>query len=100
MAGLNAYNEAGIFLSSHTVPSNETSARGVPVFTTACQVIRRAKTFDTAVELFRAFRPPTGWSYTLASTKERRVGTVELVEPALVRARVDGRLPCANQPLS
>jgi hypothetical protein len=76
--GLNAYNEAGIFLASHTVPSNETSARGVPVFTTACQVIRRAKTFDTAVELFRAFRPPTGWSYTLASTKERRVGTVEL----------------------
>lgn len=77
-AGLNAYNEAGIFLSSHTVPTWEVSARGVPVFTTASQVIRRARTFDMAVELFRAFRPPTGWSYFLASTKERRVGTVEL----------------------
>lgn len=77
-AGLNAYNAEGIFLASHTVPTYEMSARGVPVFTTASQVIRRAKNFDMAVELFRALRPPTGWSYTLISTKERRVGTVEL----------------------
>jgi tetratricopeptide (TPR) repeat protein len=83
-AGLNAYNEAGIFLGSHTVPTSEMSARGVPVFATASQVIRRAKSFDTAVELFRAFPPPTGWAYTLVSTKERRVGTVELTNQRTV----------------
>ena len=76
--GLNAINESGIFLASHTVPSDHVAIKGVPVFTTANQVIRLATSFETAVEMFRWFRPPTGWSYLIVSTNERRVGTVEM----------------------
>ena len=77
-AGLNGYNESGIFISSHTVPTKDVAVRAVPVFTRANLVIRRATSFDMAVELFREMRPPTGWAYFLASVKERRFGTVEL----------------------
>lgn len=83
-AGLNAYNEAGIFLTSHIVPTTEMSSRGVPVFMTANQVIRRAKNFDMAIEIFKDFRPPSGWAYLLASTKENRIATVEISNQDIV----------------
>jgi hypothetical protein len=41
-------------------------------------VIRHAQSFDAAVDLFQQFRAPSGWVYLLVSSKERRVGTVEI----------------------
>lgn len=77
-AGLNAMNESGIFISVHTIPTEEVSAKGVPAFIIGTEISRHAKTFDEAVEIFKRFKPPTGWSYLLASTKEGRVASVEL----------------------
>ncbi|MCE9546728.1 MAG: hypothetical protein K8T25_14710 [Planctomycetia bacterium] len=76
--GTTAYNEAGIFMSSHTIPTTDVSVHGVPAFITANQAVRYAKTFDDVVDLFRRMPPPTGWGFFVSSTREGRVGTIEM----------------------
>jgi Acyl-coenzyme A:6-aminopenicillanic acid acyl-transferase len=77
-AGITAYNEAGIFLASHVVPSDEIALRGVPAIVAADQIIRRATTLDEAADLFRQLPPPAGWSYLVASTSEGKIASVEM----------------------
>src|SRR5262245_5747766 len=77
-AGITAYNEAGIFLASHVVPSDEIGLRGVPAIMAADQVIRRGTALDEAADLFRQLPPPAGWSYLVASTSEGKVASVEM----------------------
>jgi hypothetical protein len=77
-AGITAYNEAGIFLASHVVPSDEIALRGVPAIMAADQIIRRATTLDEAADLFRQLSPPAGWSYLVVSTSEGKVASVEM----------------------
>jgi len=77
-AGLQSYNESGIFLGSHTVPTGDVSTAGAPVFVVVEGILSRAKTFDEAVALLKDNLPSTGYGYTLVSTKEKRAGTVEL----------------------
>lgn len=76
-SGLNGYNESGLFVGTHSIPSTEVSPRGVPVFTSAQRVIREAHTFGEAVDLFRQYPTAAGWGYILVSAKEGRVGSVE-----------------------
>lgn len=89
-AGMNGYNEAGIFVATHSVPSTEVSARGVPVFATAQHVIREARTFDEALTMFRQAPSAAGWGYMLASTKENRVATLELSNKQVVVRESEG----------
>lgn len=77
-AGITAFNEAGLFLAAHTVPTTDAAVFGVPAFVTANEVIRRATTFDAAVDAFRRLPPASGWAYLLASVRERRLATLEL----------------------
>ena len=77
-AGITGYNEAGIFLSSHVVPSTQVSLNGVAAFTTANLALRQARTFDEATKLLGRFSPLAGWTYFVASTREGRVGSVEM----------------------
>src|SRR5205823_10926774 len=77
-AGITAYNEAGIFLASHVVPSDEVALYGVPAIVAADQIIRRATTFDEAAGLFRQLPPLAGWNYLLVSTSEGKVASLEM----------------------
>src|SRR4029079_2508689 len=65
-AGITSYNEAGIFLASHVVPSDEIGFHGVPVIVAGDQIIRRATTLDEVAALFRQLPPLAGWTYLVA----------------------------------
>jgi tetratricopeptide (TPR) repeat protein len=89
-SGLNGYNESGLFVATHSIPSTEVSASGVPVFTTAQHAIRHAHTFDEAVSIFRLAPPAAGWGYILVSAKEGRVGTLECTNKRIVVRESEG----------
>jgi tetratricopeptide (TPR) repeat protein len=77
-AGITAYNEAGIFLASHVVPSHEIGLHGVPAMVAADHIIRQATTLDEAAELFRRLPPLAGWNYLVASANEGKVASLEM----------------------
>jgi len=77
-AGITAYNEAGIFLASHVVPSVEVALHGIPAMVAADQIIRRATTFEETADLFRRLPPLAGWNYLVVSTNEGKVATLEM----------------------
>lgn len=76
-AGITSYNESGIFVALHTIPSRETSPSGTSALHIATEVIRQARSFDEAVEIFRQFKSPVGWAFHLVSSKEKRAATIE-----------------------
>ncbi len=75
---LTAVNESGIYIAGHIVPTAESSFDGTPIFFAAADVIKQARTFDEAVQLFSKMRTTHGWGYVLASFNEKRAGTVEM----------------------
>lgn len=77
-AGITSYNDSGIYLALHTIPSRETSPSGTSALHMATEVIRQARNFDEAVEIFSRFRSPVGWAFHLVSAKEKRAATIEL----------------------
>jgi predicted choloylglycine hydrolase len=78
VAGVVGMNESGLYLGIHTIPTLEVSEDGFPTFMLGQYVLKMAKSFDEAVELFKKHRTAAGWAYTLVSTKENRMGIVEL----------------------
>jgi tetratricopeptide (TPR) repeat protein len=90
-AGITSYNEGGLFLSSHTVPTHDVSSHGVSAFVTANQVIRRVSKVSEAVNLFRQFPPPSGWSYLAVNTRSGEVGTIEMSHGATTLRPADGQ---------
>jgi hypothetical protein len=78
MAGVVGYNESGLFLGVHTVPTLDVSEKGNPVFFVGQKVLKDAKTFDEAVHIFEQYKPAAGWTYTLVSAKEKRHASIEL----------------------
>ncbi len=78
MAGVVGFNESGIFIGVHTIPTTQVSKKGNPIFGVGQYVLRNARSFDEAVALFRKMKPAAGWTYTLVSTREGRSGSVEL----------------------
>jgi len=77
-AGVIGFNESGIFLGVHTIPTKDVSTSGNPVFQVGHEIIRLARTFDEAVALFEKYKPAAGWTYTLASVQENRMASIEL----------------------
>ena len=77
-AGVIGYNESGLFIGVHTIPTAEVSTSGNPVFLVGQEVMRYAKTFDEAVAIFEKYKPAAGWTYTLASVYENRIASIEL----------------------
>lgn len=77
-AGVVGYNNAGLFLGVHTIPTWDTSENGNPVFDVGQYVLRNAKSFDEAIDIFKNRLPGAGWAYTLVSTFENRSATIEL----------------------
>jgi tetratricopeptide (TPR) repeat protein len=91
--GLVSLNEAGIFIGVHTIPANKVSTEGVPVFMIANRVMRNADSFDKAVEIFGAANTNGGWTYSIASVKEKKYGTLEFhAEGVSLRAANDSGL--------
>ncbi|NBV49712.1 hypothetical protein EBR78_00680 [bacterium] len=90
-AGVIAYNESGLFIGVHTIPTTEVSTSGHPVFLVGQEVMRSAHNFDEAVAIFEKYKPAAGWTYTLASVKENRMASIELTHQRIsVReAKVD-----------
>lgn len=78
VAGVVGMNESGLYLGIHTIPTLEVSEDGFPAFILGQYVLKKAKNFDEAVEIFKQHRTAAGWAYTLVSTKENRMGIVEL----------------------
>jgi predicted choloylglycine hydrolase len=77
-AGVCGLNESGIYLAVHTVLTQHVSPRGTPIFMIGQEVLRKASTFDEALEMLEKQRPAAGWSYHLVSTRENRVATLEM----------------------
>lgn len=77
-AGVAAFNESGLYIGSHTVPSTEVSTDAVPAFFIANEVMAKARTFDEALRIFRERTAESGWTYVLYSAKEHRLASVEI----------------------
>lgn len=77
-AGVAAINESGIYVGSHTVPTDAVSTEAVPAYFISQAVVANARTFDEALTIFRAVRAETGWTFVLASTREGRIASVEM----------------------
>ncbi|MEZ4749120.1 MAG: C45 family peptidase [Bdellovibrionota bacterium] len=100
-AGFQAINESGIFVGVHTIPTTETNMEGVPAFLLASEVIRHAKTFDEAADIFKLYHVPSGYAYTLVSTREKKAAAVELSGAhTFVRMSSGGKHIQTNQYLS
>lgn len=76
-AGITSYNEAGLFLASHVVPSRDVSLNGVPVFLTADLAASRGTSFDSTARLFRELPCQGGWAYLVADMKAKHVSSLE-----------------------
>lgn len=77
-AGITAYNESGIFLALHTIPSRDTSASGQSYLSIFTEVIRKARSFDEAIALLKKSKSSIAWAVHLVSTKEKRAATIEV----------------------
>jgi tetratricopeptide (TPR) repeat protein len=77
-AGVFAMNESGIFIGNHTAPTTDVSKDGRPSFMVAEEILRQATTLQQALDLFAKNPPAAGWNFMLASSRERRVATIEL----------------------
>lgn len=75
---MTAFNESGIYIGSHLIPTEETSFRGTPIYFHAAEVLKKARTFDEAVALFRAEPTTVGWCFLVGSFQEKRFATVEM----------------------
>lgn len=75
--GVTSYNEAGLFLASHVVPSSDASFSGMPALVTADVATSQAKSVEQAAELFRLLPSPAGWSYLATDTRRHEVGSLE-----------------------
>jgi hypothetical protein len=82
-AGVVGFNASGLYLGIHTIPTAQVSKAGLPAFYIGEQVLRHARSFDQAVNLFRTMKPAAGWTYTLVSTGERRAASVEITNQGM-----------------
>lgn len=89
-AGVVGYNQSGIYLGVHTIPTWDTSMQGHPVFDVGQFVLRNAKNLDEALEIFKSMPPAAGWAYTLVSSKEYRSASIELSNNAIAIRETSG----------
>lgn len=77
-AGILAFNASGLYIGAHTIPTANVSTNAVPAHFLANEVITSAHSMDEALAIFRSHPVESGWTYTLISTKENLVASVEL----------------------
>lgn len=75
--GVTSYNEAGLFLASHVVPSSNGSLSGVPALVTADLATSNASSLSAAADLFRRLPSAAGWSYLAVDCQQREIGSLE-----------------------
>ena len=75
--GVTSYNEAGLFLASHVVPSSDSSLGGVPALITADLATSQAKSLTDAAEVFRSLPSQAGWGYLAVDCNRGEVATLE-----------------------
>lgn len=78
IGGLTAINESGIYIATHTIPTTDVAAEGRTIFWAGELIMQQAKTFDDVVGILESSPPPTGWTYFVVSSKERKIGTIEM----------------------
>lgn len=88
--GVCGFNEHGIYLAIHTVPTKHVSSARLPVFLVGQHVLRTAKTFDEVETILADSKPAAGWSYHVVSTKERRAASFELCAERVERLDATG----------
>ena len=76
-AGVAGFNESGLYVGIHTMPTHEVSPSGAPAFMIGHQTVKRATNFEQALELLTKRTTAAGWSYFVVSTKEKKAATVE-----------------------
>jgi len=77
-AGVLAFNESGLYIGAHTVPSTAVDTDAVPAFFIAGDVMAHAHNFDEAIEIFRRHRAESGWTYVVMSVNEGKIASVEI----------------------
>ena len=96
-AGVTAMNEAGLTLSLNMNYSTAVSTGGTPVVAIGHEVLRRARSLKEAVEILNRFPRSAGWSFLVASHRERNAVVVECDATSLsVRAAKAGRIVATN----
>lgn len=76
--GVIGFNESGLFLGIHTIPTLDVSAKGNIAFLVGQAVMRKARNIDEAVAIFKKHKTAAGWTFTLASVRENRVVAIEI----------------------
>lgn len=77
-AGVIGFNESGLFVGIHTIPTLDVSAKGNIAFLVGQAVMRKARNIDEAVAIFKKHKTAAGWTFTVASVRENRVVAVEI----------------------
>ncbi len=77
ISGVLGYNESGIYLGVHLIPTLDVSADSIPAFVLGQDVLRKAKSFEEAIQMMTKMRSGSGWTFMVASTKENRIASVE-----------------------
>ncbi len=88
--GVCGFNEHGLYLAIHTVPTQRVSSTRLPVFLVGQHVLRTARTFAEAEAILVDSKPAAGWSYHVVSTRERRTATFELCADRVERLDATG----------
>lgn len=91
-AGVIGYNESGLFLGVHTIPTLEVSEKGISIFFVGQEIMRTARNFEEAIAIFKRYKPAAGWAYTLVSVRENRMATVELTNKQMAVLESKGDL--------
>jgi tetratricopeptide (TPR) repeat protein len=73
-----AINESGIFLAMHSLPSTHTGKTGVPPILWLNDIIAESTTVADLVTKLTALRYDVGWTFVIASEKEKRVLSLEV----------------------
>lgn len=90
IAGILGINESGIYLGAHLIPTLDVNTNALPLFIFGQQVLRKARSFDEALQILSENRPGSGWTYVLASTKENRVASVEFTNHSFAVREMKG----------
>jgi tetratricopeptide (TPR) repeat protein len=77
-AAVTGINEAGIYLGTHSLPSKATGTVGTPMILWMHDALATSKTVDEVIAKLTAAPAEVGWTYVVASEKEKRVVSVEV----------------------
>jgi hypothetical protein len=89
-AATGGMNEAGLYVTTHTVPASTVSEEGLPVLMVGQAILRTASTIDEAEALVMEAKPAAGWNFHIVSTHERRAVTFEMSSARIAKVESSG----------